>query len=256
MASYNFLVSRDASSISAEISSDAFDRNPVLNNANEARSTPSLYGNTHRFVLAGIKRFEYGKGKYATTISIFGSWSSGNRFAYVYGGDINNDGTASNDLLYVPKNSEIDKMQFATLTDVNGIVQNAAAQKAAYKSFIAQDKYLSSRRGLYTEKYAGETPWFSQVDMRFLQDFYFKSGKKTKTVEVSLDIVNAGNLISSKWGVRKYATTSGYFQPISVTGVANGVPTYQFDPSLKQTFIASPDLPSRWQAQIGLRFIF
>jgi len=255
-ASYNFLVSRDASSISAEISSDAFDRNPVLNNANEARSTPSLYGNTHRFVLAGIKRFEYGKGKYATTISIFGSWSSGNRFAYVYGGDINNDGTASNDLLYVPKNSEIDKMQFATLTDVNGVVQNAAAQKAAYKSLIAQDKYLSSRRGLYTEKYAGETPWFSQVDMRFLQDFYFKSGKKTKTVEVSLDIVNAGNLISSKWGVRKYATTSGYFQPISVTGVANGVPTYQFDPSLKQTFIASPDLPSRWQAQIGLRFIF
>ena len=255
-ASYNFLVSRDASSISAEISSDAFDRNPVLNNANEARSTPSLYGNTHRFVLAGIKRFEYGKGKYATTISIFGSWSSGNRFAYVYGGEINNDGTASNDLLYVPKNSEIDKMQFATLTDVNGVVQNAAAQKAAYKSFIAQDKYLSSRRGLYTEKYAGETPWFSQVDMRFLQDFYFKSGKKTKTVEVSLDIVNAGNLISSKWGVRKYATTSGYFQPISVTGVANGVPTYQFDPSLKQTFIASPDLPSRWQAQIGLRFIF
>ena len=42
--------------------------------------------------------------------------------------------------------------------------------------------------------------------MRFLQDFYFKTGNKTKTVEISLDIVNAGNLISSKWGVRKYAT--------------------------------------------------
>ncbi|WP_436490662.1 TonB-dependent receptor [Chitinophaga sp. ARDCPP14] len=253
---YNYLVSRDASSISAEISGDAFDRNPILNNANEARNTPSLYGNTHRFVVAASKKFNYGKGKYATTVSLFGNWSSGNRFAYIYGGDINNDGTTSNDLLYVPKNSEIDLMQFAPLTDVNGVVQNAAAQKAAYKAFIEQDHYLRSRRGMYTEKYAGVSPWFSQVDMRVLQDFYFKSGEKIRTVQISLDVVNLGNLISSKWGVRKYASNSGYFQPISVTGVTNGVPTYQFDPSLKETFIASPDLLSRWQTQLGLRFIF
>ena len=255
-ASYNYLVAKDASSISAEISSDAFDRNPILNNANEARNTPSLYGNTHRFILAGVKRFDYGKGKYSTSISIFGSWNSGNRFAYVYGGDINNDGTASNDLLYVPKDNEIDVMQFASLTDVNGQVQDAAAQKAAFKNFIAQDKYLKDRRGLFTEKYGGVSPWFSQVDMRVLQDFYFKPGKKTQTIQVSLDIVNLGNLISSKWGVRKYATNTGYFQPISVTAVNNGVPTYQFDPSLKETFIASPDLLSRWQTQLGLRYIF
>jgi hypothetical protein len=253
---YNYLVARDASSISAEISSDAFDRNPILHNANEARNTHSLYGNTHRFVVAGIKKFTYGKGKYATTISLFSNWSSGNRFAYVYGGDINNDGTTSNDLLYVPKNNEIDQMQFATLTDVNGVVQNAAAQKAAYKAFIEQDDYLKSRRGLYTEKYAGVSPWFSQVDLRILQDRNFMIGKKIRTIQISVDVINLGNLISSKWGVRKYASNSGYFQPISVTGVVNGVPTYQFDPSLKETFIASPDLLSRWQMQLGLRLLF
>jgi hypothetical protein len=109
---------------------------------------------------------------------------------------------------------------------------------------------------MYTEKYAGESPWFSQVDLRALQDFNFKVGKKIRTIQISLDVINLGNLISSKWGVRKYATNSGYFQPISVTGVANGVPTYLFDPSLKETFIASPDLLSRWQTQLGVRFIF
>ncbi len=36
MVGYNYLLAKDASSISAEISSDAFDRNPILNNANEA----------------------------------------------------------------------------------------------------------------------------------------------------------------------------------------------------------------------------
>ena len=250
--SYNYLVATDASSISAEISSDAFDRNPILNNANAAINSRSLYGNTHRFVLAGIKKFEYGKGKYATTISMFGNWTSGNRFAYVYGGDINNDGTASNDLMYVPKSSEIDKMSFTPLTDVNGVMQNEAAQRAAFKKFIQQDKYLVSKRGMYTEKYGGETPWFSQVDMRILQDFNFTVNKKTNTIQLSLDFVNLGNMISSKWGVRKYASASGYFQPISYLGGSK----YQFDPSLTETFVASPDLPSRWQMQFGLRYIF
>lgn len=250
--SYNYLVATDASSISAEISSDAFDRNPILNNANTAINSRSLYGNSHRFVLAGIKKFDYGKGKYATTVSLFGNWTSGNRFAYVYGGDINNDGTASNDLMYVPKNSEIDKMTFQPLTDVNGVVQNQAAQRTAFKNFIEQDDYLKSRRGMYTEKYAGETPWFSQVDMRILQDFNFAVNKKNNTVQFSLDVINIGNLISSKWGVRKYASASGYFQPISYLGGG----TYQFDPSLKESFVASPDLPSRWQMQFGLRYIF
>lgn len=256
MVGYNYLIAKDASSISAEISSDAFDRNPILNNANEARLTPSLYGNKHRFIAALSKRFEYGSKKaLATTVSLFGSLTSGNRFAYVYGGDINNDGTASNDLLYVPTDAEIDAMNFTSLTDVNGVIQNAAAQRVAFKWFIQQDKYLRDRRGQYTEKYGAENPWFSQVDLRVLQDFNFKAGKSTQTIQFSIDILNLGNMLNSKWGIVKYATTSGYYQPISVA-LAGSTPTYQFDPTARGTFTASPDLISRWQMQFGLRYIF
>lgn len=253
MGSYNYLIAKDASSISAEISSDAFDRNPVLGNANVARNSTSLYGNTHRFVLAGIKRFDYAEGKYATTVSFFSNWTSGNRFSYVYAGDLNNDGSGFNDLMYVPTQAEIGVMQFDPLKDVNGNMQDQATQRAAFEAFIQQDKYLSKRRGQYTEKYAGATPWFSQLDMRVLQDLNFKVGKRTNTVQISLDIVNLGNLISSKWGVRKYASASGYYQPVTYSPVTNH---YQFDPSLKSTFVSSPDLPSRWQMQVGLRYIF
>ncbi len=258
MAGYNYLVAKDASSISAEISSDAFDRNPILNNANRAAETPSLYGNTHRILMAGTKKYEYGRDKrLATTISFFSSWTSGNRFAYVYGGDINNDGTNTNDLLYVPTDGEIDAMPFANYFDLNGNTQNAATQRAALKQFIGQDKYLNGRRGQYTEKYGGETPWYGQLDLRILQDFKLR-GSKSKAIQVSLDFVNFGNFISSKWGVRKYATTSGYFQPLSVglTGANSDVPVYTFDPSLKQTFNSNPDLQSRWQMQVGIRYIF
>jgi hypothetical protein len=256
MVGYNYLVSKDASSISAEISSDAFDRNPILSNANEARLTPSLYGNKHRFITALSKKYEYGAKKgLATTVSVFGSWSSGNRYAYVYGGDINNDGTGSNDLMYVPTDGEVDLMAFAPFTDVNGNVQNAAAQRIALKWFIEQDEYLKSKRGSYTEKYGAETPWFSQIDVRVLQDFVFSAGKSKHTIQLSMDIVNFGNMLNSEWGVRKYATTSGYFQPLSV-GLAGSTPTYQFDPTPRRTFVASPDLLSRWQIQFGVRYIF
>ena len=72
-------------------------------------------------------------------------------------GDINNDGTGTNDLLYVPTDAEIDGMTFAPLSDLNGNVQSQAAQRQALKNFIAQDEYLNNRRGQYTEKYGGET---------------------------------------------------------------------------------------------------
>jgi Carboxypeptidase regulatory-like domain len=256
--SYNYLIAKDASSISAEISSDAFDRNPILNNANEARNSTSLYGNKHRFVLAGIKKFEYGKDKaYATTVSFFSNWVSGDRFAYVYGGDINNDGTGTNDLFYVPTDNEVDVMQFSNYTDVFGVLQSPAVQRATLKNYLANDKYLSDRRGGYTEKYAGSTPWFSQMDVRILQDFNFKNGKKRNTVQFSIDIQNFGNLLNSSWGIRKVATTSGFFQPLSVAGFSGaGQPIFNFDPSLRGTFNASPDLISRWQMQFGLRYIF
>ncbi len=256
MLGYNYLIAKDASSISAEISSDAFDRNPILNNANEAILSRSLYGNTHRVIGAFSKKWSYGKDKsWATTLSLFGSLNSGNRFAYVYGGDINNDGTGTNDLLYVPTDAEINTMQFNPLTDVNGVVQDAATQRVAFRNFIEQDKYLRKRRGQYTEKYAGENPWLNQLDLRILQDFVIHGAKKNQTLQLSIDFVNLGNLINSSWGVVKYATTSGYFQPLSVTYNGNA-PTYQFDPSLRTTFTSSPDLPSRWQMQVGLRYIF
>ncbi|MEP7374788.1 MAG: carboxypeptidase regulatory-like domain-containing protein [Chitinophagaceae bacterium] len=255
MAAYNYNVAKDASSISAEISSDAFDRNPILNNANQAINSNSLYGNKHRFFVAGSKKFDYGADKkWGTTISVFSSWTSGNRFAYVYGGDINNDGTNTNDLLYVPTNAEIDVMAFAPVPDLNGNIQSPETQRQTFKNFIAQDDYLNKRRGEYTEKYGGESPWYGQLDLRILQDLVINARTK-QTVQFSIDFVNLGNLINSKWGVRQYATTSGYYQPLSVT-YNNNSPVYTFDPTSYSTFVSSPDLPSRWQLQLGLRYIF
>jgi hypothetical protein len=245
MVGYNYLDAKDAASIDAEISSDAFERNPAnVQNTNIAELTPSLYGNKHRVIGAFSKKFTYANDRLATTISLFTEYAQGGRFSFTYAGDINNDGSGLNDLIYIPTDAQIDGMNFKG--------NNAAAQKAAFKSYIAQDDYLSSRRGEYAEKYASLAPWYNHWDLRVLQDVKISTGNK---FQISLDILNIGNMINSSWGVRQLATYTGLNQPIAVE-VANNVPTYTFDLSQKSTFFDDFNLPSRWQMQLGLRYIF
>ncbi len=243
---YDHLVSKDASSIPAEISSDAFARNPALGNVNQAVESYSKFGHNHRFVGTFNKRFDYGNGKYATSIGMFMEYVKGGRYSYTYAGDINNDGSNLNDLLYIPTASNLFAMAFS------GTLAQQTAQRVALENFIAQDSYLNSKRGSYAGKYDIMLPWRSNWDMKILQDF-FLNANQSKSVQFSIDILNVGNLISSDWGVRKNPTNT---QPIGVTVDSNRLPTYSFDTNLKSTYTNDFSLSSRWQMQFGLRYIF
>ncbi|MDX1940925.1 MAG: carboxypeptidase regulatory-like domain-containing protein [Saprospiraceae bacterium] len=242
---YNYLQAEDAASIDAEISSDAYDRNPAnISHTNRPLLAPSLYGNRHRILGAASKKFAYGNDKFGTTISLFFEYLEGGRYSYTYSGDINNDGSGLNDLIYVPTDSEIDQMNFAG---------DAASQRTKLKQYIAQDEYLSGRRGEFTEKYGALAPWYNHWDLRILQDFYVSESNK---LQLSIDVLNVGNLINSGWGVRQFATQTALAQPIAVSVDANGVPTYSFDTAQTQTFFNDFSLLSRWQLQLGLRYEF
>ncbi len=243
---YNFGVAKDASSISAEISSDAFDRNPAYGNVNEAVLSNSLYGNRHRVVGNIWKKFAYMDGKMGTSVSLFFQYAQGGRFSYTYAGDVNNDGSSTNDLIFIPTDAQIDQMVFSG-TD-------AAAQRTALKAFIGQDDYLSANRGVAAGKYASLSPWYNNWDLRILQDLNIKVAGKTNTIQLSFDVLNIGNLVNSNWGVRQFASTN---QPISVNvDSKTNIPTYTFDKTLKSTFVSDPSFSSRWQAQVGLRYKF
>ena len=243
---YNYLKAEEVNSIDAEISSDAYERNPAnINHTNEADLAPSLYGNKHRVIAALSKKFN-GAGKYATTVSIFGEYAKGGRYSYTYSGDINNDGSGLNDLIYIPSDGDIDQMAFS------GDDASQNAQRSAFKAYIAQDDYLNEKRGEYAGRYEALSPWYASWDLRVLQDIAVSTGNK---FQISLDILNIGNLISSSWGVRQRASNTGLSQPIAVS-VTDGDPVYTYDGSLNQTFFNDFGLSSRWQAQIGLRYIF
>lgn len=248
MLGYNFMDAKEVNSIDAEISSDAYDRNPAnIEHTNKANLAPSLYGNRHRVIGAASRTFTYAKEGMATTVSLLAEYAKGGRYSYTYSGDINNDGSILNDLMYVPTAAQINEMTFS------GDAAAQDAQRSAFEAYIQQDDYLSERRGEYTERYGAMSPWYSKWDLRVLQDLPVSTGNK---FQISLDVLNVGNLINSNWGVREVATFTGLAQPVGVSVGDDLTPVYSFDTNIKNTYFDDFGLRSRWQAQIGLRYIF
>jgi hypothetical protein len=243
---YNYLVAKDVNSIEAEITGDAFVFNPAFGNVNDAVLSNSKYGDTHRFIGVGSKKWKYGTNdKWSTTVSTFFEYAQGGRFSYTYGGDVNNDGAAGNDLIYVPTSAQISSMTFS-----------GPGQGAAYDNYIKQDDYLNSRRGQYAERYGTLSPWRGKWDLKLIQDYNFKvsSSAKTNTIQFSIDVLNIGNLINSNWGLVQLPTS---VQPIGVAvDAVTKVPTYTFNGQQTKTFNYDASLASRWQAQFGIRYIF
>jgi hypothetical protein len=247
---YNYLISKDVNSIEAEITGDAFAFNPALGDVNKDVLANSKYGDNNRFIGVGSKKWKYGKDKWATTVSTVFEYAQGGRYSYTYGGDINNDGSGVNDLIYIPTSAEVQAMTFDPLSPK----PTQQVQRDAFEQFISQDDYLSGRRGQYAERYGAVSPWRGKWDFKFLQDYNFKVGasKKVNTIQLSLDVLNLGNLLNSDWGLVQAPIS---VQPIGVA-VAGNSPTYTFTGTQKETFSYDASLASRWQAQFGIRYIF
>ncbi|MFO7745727.1 MAG: carboxypeptidase regulatory-like domain-containing protein [Psychroflexus sp.] len=243
--SYSYLNAKDVNSIEAEITGDAFTFNPTVGNANNDVLGFSKYGDTHRFIAVISKNFKYGsQNQWETTVSSFVEYAKGGRYNYTYGGDINNDGSNINDLLYIPTTEELSRMQFS-----------GPGQAEAFNTFIENNDYMKDNRGSYFERYGALAPWRSTVDIRVLQDYNFKvSGDKTNTIQLSLDILNFGNLINSDWGIVQEPFNQ---QPIGVNvDPVTNEPVYTFSENRVDSFAVNTSLISRWRMQVGLRYIF
>lgn len=227
----------------------------------------SNYLKPHRIIASVNYRKEYA-GFMGTSIGLFYELSqTGNpsgftqsRFSYVYSGDMNGDNAGgNNDLIYIPKSQS--EIALTPITNSDATIYTAAQQWADLDAYINQDKYLSKHRGEYAERNGAIMPWRGQLDVRILQDFYVKAGGKRNTIQLSLDIFNVGNLVNSNWGVYKTYNRNNL---ITFRGYdAAGVPQFQYPylnaatkTPLTSTFRDDLNLLSRWQMQLGLRYIF
>jgi hypothetical protein len=245
---------------STEIASVLWQNQPVKGDPNNPELSWSEFGQRHRIVGDATYTKTWSP-RFRTQIGGFLEIAEGNRFAgaggnrysFIYSGDVNGDGQAGNDLIYIPRDQS--EINLAPRTVPGGPTVSATEQWAQLDAFIRQDDYLSKHRGEIAERFGAVNPWYNNIDLRILQDIGLYSGAKQHALQFSLDVLNVGNLLNSDWGVRKVASVSAT-SPLTLVGsTPSGAPVFNFT-GPASTFIDDPDITSRWRIQLGLRYFF
>jgi len=193
---------------------------------------------------------------------------TGGFFSYVVGARnfrfVDDGGFDNNELIYVPDNqSELNLVE----TTTGGVTYSPEQQWAILNDFINDDQHLSNRRGDYSERNGGREPWEFTMDLRFLQDFYIElANGKQNILQFSVDIFNFTNLLNQDWGRRRFAGSFGAYSLLFLdNNVAgdNATPEYTVNSQIlegekpwENNVNDSGFRSSRWQMQLGLRYIF
>jgi Carboxypeptidase regulatory-like domain len=188
----------------------------------------------------------------ASSIGIVAVAASGSPFTYTYASDINRDGSSTNDLLFIPKTP--DQIALVDIKNAAGVVTTTANEQwQQLNAYIEADDYLKQHRGEHAERNGARTPWNSQIDIHFSQDIRIA---KTN-FQMTFDIINAGNLVNKNGGQQTFVanTLNSGYQLITVASVTNDQATYRFNNPTTQPYQVDP-IASKWQGQLGIRWIF
>ncbi|MGI4734282.1 MAG: carboxypeptidase regulatory-like domain-containing protein [Janthinobacterium lividum] len=267
MVAYTYADSRSVNDGNASVAYSNWSGRQISGDPNDNVLSYSSWLTQHRVIGSFSYRHEY-VGHLATTLSMFYDGEPTGRFSYVYNGDMNGDGVTSNDLMYIPTaQTDINLIPIATTVSGNTVTYTAAQQWTDLDNFIKQDPYLSKHRGEYAQRNGASFPWQHRVDMKLIQDVFTNIGENRNTLQFSVDVFNIGNLLNRNWGAFPAVNKTN---PLTYRGYNNaGQPVFSYGyyttptaaapagTTLTDSYRANTGtISSRWQIQLGLRYIF
>lgn len=216
----------------------------------------SFFSPGHRIIIQTSYKQEWSE-NIATQIGLVYEGRAGSPYSFIYNdnGNLTREDSRERNLIYVPLNADDiilrDDAQAGT----------AAFQWQQLNKFISENKYLNSRRGQYAEVNASRAPFSHIFDLRFMQEISIKAGDSKNTLQFTADIYNFGNLLNNAWG-RRYFVPNDFellnfegFQADGTTPEFTFDGVVDFDPAANR-IDDSGLTSSRWQMQLGLRYIF
>ncbi|MEP6713421.1 MAG: carboxypeptidase regulatory-like domain-containing protein [Ferruginibacter sp.] len=230
---------------------------PVKGDPNTDELGYANFYQPHRVIAYATYRKEYAK-YFATSIGFTFEAAANFSTSYTYNGDVNGDNQTTNDLMYIPRNQSEIVLVKSSATDPRTPDQ----LWSQLNNYISQDIYLSKHRGEVAERNAALAPYYKKVNMNITQDFFFTTKDNTRhTVRLTADIFNLGNLLNRQWGITKSFNSN---TPLRYVGLnTDGKPAFTFPylDNATQTPLASSykdniGIESRWQMQIGVRYLF
>jgi hypothetical protein len=256
MADYTFGISKDILNGIRNSPESGWQLNQGLN-PNDPQLTYSNFDIRHRIVSSLQYKKTWGVSM-TSYFSLIYTSQSGSPFTYAItsSNNLTRNGRQI-DLAFIPASQ--DQINLVDLKNPSGTTTTAAEQWANLNDFITHDKYLNSRQGQFTERNGARTPWNNLMDLRLMQEFNLKAGQKVNKIQVSFDVINLSNLLNKKWGT-VYFTPNTQNSSVDVgIKVARGAsstaaPAYTF--TRPASTYSIDQFSSRWQGQLGVRYIF
>jgi hypothetical protein len=237
---YGYTQARDRMSLVNAEEASANLQNTPLNGTLEARPLATSYFEVpHRVELSAVARLPYN-----VRLSLLYAGASGTPFTYTITGDANADGIGSgplvNDIVYVPRDS-LD------------ITLKNRGDWGALGRFIESEPCLRAQRGRILARNSCRNPWFGTLNARVTKAFPTLYGQ---SLELTADVYNMLNLLHRQWGQSRATALNPPAQPLLQlvgydTGAGRGIYRLQL-PALDQI----QDLASRWQMELGVRYVF
>ena len=245
MASYTFTKSKSLNSGTSSVAQSNWAYNYIHDDPNNPSLENSAFNVPHMIRAQVFYTKQWKKAHQSTTFGLIYTGSTGAPYSIYYNGDINGDSSSGNDLIFIPTDTQVDQMEFKATS-----AYTADEQRANLKAWLASEDYVKDHRGEYFERYAANEAFEHHFDLHVAHKIGFNIAKKVRFLEISLDIVNVGNMLNKSWG--RTSAAPGYYSPITYSG--SGV--FQFLHSADYKIHDYSDYYSRWRGQLGLKLSF
>lgn len=250
---YTHTESLDVSGNPGSQASSAWSNLQSVRGNNDLDLAYSDFGTPNRVVAFASYKINWMKKYLSTTFTLVYMGYEQGRYSYRYSNDYNQDGISS-DLMYIPKDA-------SEITFVTNGAFTPAQQSAAFFAYVDQDKYLSKHKGQIADRNGAKFPWFSNMDLRILQDILPIAKHRNYGVQLSMEIENFTNLINSDWGVTKRTVyNNGTILAVASAPTATTAATYRMNlvsgalPT--STYVSNVTVGNTWRMNLGLRLNF
>ncbi len=241
-ASYTYSKTEDLMTMTSSIATSNLRFTALDGTLDNRNLRTSAFDVPHKIAISGSVNAPFG-----IQASMIFTARAGVPYAWTYVSDVNGDGNAGNDLLYVPRDS-------SDISLTNG------ADWSRLNAFISSEKCLQEQRGKIMERNSCRNPWQKFVDVRLAKIVPTLGGQ---SFQVTADIFNFLNLLNKNWGLARETST---FEEANVLTLSSydtrGTATQSDDrgkyavpsafPAQQRVNVSS----SRWRIQLGGKYIF
>lgn len=241
----------EVSPLTSSTSSSNFSGRSVFNpNEDVAANSAYMVKDRINARLSWEKKFF---GNYRTRFGMFYEGRSGKPYSWTINNDLNGDGLAGNDLMYIPKSFGSGEVVFY------GDTATSHVNEQAFWDVVNANKALRNAAGGVVGRGSDFAPWTNSIDLKISQEIpgLWAGHKGT----VAIDFLNFGNLLNKKWGhINEVAFQSAGAQArsfVDYVGLdAQGRYVYAVRPNVEDLVIRQTKGESQWAIQASVKYEF